>query len=207
MITVEYLPGTFNVKADHQLRSVTDSSEWKVNPLILKKIRKTFWTPDIDLFASRMSHEALAYLAWKPDQFSGLKWTDVFQISWRDPSFPILSHSRSFKENLSGNATITLIPPSWQAQTWYPKTLQISIHNPVLMPKGNNLLIGPNFQWHRQLETRTLQLVTWVVSRKNFLQKDYLKKQSVLGTIKYYESSWRKRGSLLIPFNVIWIQF
>ena len=73
MITVEYLPGTFNVKADHQLRSVTDSSEWKVNPLILKKIRKTFWTPDIDLFASRMSHEALAYLAWKPDQFSGLK--------------------------------------------------------------------------------------------------------------------------------------
>lgn len=42
MITVEYLPGTFNVKADHQLRSVTDSSEWKVNPLILKRSAKHF---------------------------------------------------------------------------------------------------------------------------------------------------------------------
>ena len=67
MITVEYLPGTLSVKADHQSRSVTDSSEWKLNQLIFKKICKVFWTPDIDLFASRISHQVPAYIAWKTD--------------------------------------------------------------------------------------------------------------------------------------------
>ena len=47
MITVEYLPGTLNVEA----RSVTNFSEWKLNPLIFKMIYKVSWTSDIDLFA------------------------------------------------------------------------------------------------------------------------------------------------------------
>ena len=56
IITVEYLLGKLNMEVDHQSRSVTDSSDWKLNPIIFKKICKVFWTPDIDIFASRISH-------------------------------------------------------------------------------------------------------------------------------------------------------
>ena len=40
MIIKECLPRTLNVEEDHQSRSVTDSSEWKLNPLIFKKMCK-----------------------------------------------------------------------------------------------------------------------------------------------------------------------
>ena len=84
MITVKYLPGTLNEEADHQSRSVTDSSEWKLNPLIFKKICKVFWTPDIDLFASIISHQVPANFAWKSDTFN--KGTDAFQLSFEESS-------------------------------------------------------------------------------------------------------------------------
>ena len=40
MIIKECLPRTRNVEEDHQSGSVTDSSEWKLNPLIFKKMCK-----------------------------------------------------------------------------------------------------------------------------------------------------------------------
>lgn len=56
------------------------------------------------------------------------------------------------------NATIILITPAWQAQPLYPKALQMSIHNPVLISKRNNLLLGPDFLPQSLVESRTLQL-------------------------------------------------
>ena len=40
MIIKECLPRTLNVEEDHQSRSVTDSNEWKLKPLIFKKMCK-----------------------------------------------------------------------------------------------------------------------------------------------------------------------
>ena len=83
MITVEYLPGTLIMEADHQSRSATDSGDWNPDPFIFKKIGKAFWTPDIDLFTSKISNHLPTYLAWRPDPFS--KGANVFQLSWGNP--------------------------------------------------------------------------------------------------------------------------
>ena len=37
-------------------------------------------TPEVDLFASRVSHQLLYYISWKIDLFS--QGRDAFQISW-----------------------------------------------------------------------------------------------------------------------------
>ena len=50
--------------------------------------------------------------------------------------------------------------------------------------KGNNDLIGSDFQSHSQVKSRTLQLVAWIVSREKFSQRDYLKKWSPLSQVK-----------------------
>ena len=65
VVTVEYLPGTLNVEANHQAQSVMDSSKLYLylNPLIFKKICKVFMTADIYLFASRILYQILTYLA------------------------------------------------------------------------------------------------------------------------------------------------
>ena len=62
-ITVEYLPVILNVEADFRSRSVTDSGEWKLNPETFRMICKALWAPDIDLFASRMSHQLPMYVS------------------------------------------------------------------------------------------------------------------------------------------------
>ena len=116
MINIEYLLGTINLEEDHQSRSVTDYREWKLNPLIFKKIWKVFWTPDVDLFASRISQQVPAYIAWKPGPFS--KEMDVFQLSWRSLKKYVFSPfgliGRDFRKVQVENVTIILITLAWQ---------------------------------------------------------------------------------------------
>ena len=92
-----------------------------------------------------------AYLAWRPDPFSN--GTDAFQLSCRNlkgyifPPFYLIGQVLG-KVQIQ-NSTIILRTPAWQAQPWYPKGRHISIHNPVLILKENNLLIGPDSQPHQ----------------------------------------------------------
>ena len=79
-ITSEYLPGALNKEADMQSRTVKDSSEWKLNPVVFQNLYKFWWTPDIDLFASRVSHQIPNYVSWKLDPYS--KGKDAFQMCW-----------------------------------------------------------------------------------------------------------------------------
>ena len=79
-ITSEYLPGALNKEADMQSRTVKDSSEWKLSPVVFQNLNKFWWTPDIDLFASRVSHQVPNYVSWKLDPYS--KGKDAFQMCW-----------------------------------------------------------------------------------------------------------------------------
>ena len=47
-----------------------------------------------------------------------------------------------------------------------------------LNPKGKQSSNRTRFQPHSLVESRTLQLVSWIVSVNNFLQRDLLKNQS-----------------------------
>ena len=72
-------------------------------------------------------------------------------------------------------ATLIVVTPGWQTQSWYPHLLQMSIKNPLLLPSIPNLLIGTNKQNHKLIEKKNLQLLAWTVSGKSYLQKDYQK--------------------------------
>ena len=54
--TAKYFPGSLNKEEDFQSRAVKDSSKWKLNPEILRMIYKQWETPDVYLFAYRVSH-------------------------------------------------------------------------------------------------------------------------------------------------------
>ena len=79
-ITAKYLLGALNKGADMQSRTVKDSSKWKLNPVVFQNLYKSWWTPDIDIFASRISRHVPAYVPWKPDPYS--KGRDAFQMCW-----------------------------------------------------------------------------------------------------------------------------
>ena len=56
-LTAEYIPSELNKTPDWWSRNWKDSSEWKLNPIQFQRICDIFGIPDIDLFASRISHQ------------------------------------------------------------------------------------------------------------------------------------------------------
>ena len=51
-ITSEYLPTSWNVQADWDSWYVQDSSEWKLNPKLFRKICRKLRQCNVDFFAS-----------------------------------------------------------------------------------------------------------------------------------------------------------
>ena len=67
-ITAEHLPGNLNCKADWESRHQKNSSEWKLDPLILSKLCQILGKKSqTDLFISRLSDQLPSYFSWKPD--------------------------------------------------------------------------------------------------------------------------------------------
>ena len=112
-ITAEYLPGLLNVETDTQSRTVRYASEWKLNPRIFQKIYKYRGTPEINLFASRISHQLPTYISWKLDLHSHGR--DAFQISWTNkkgyafPPFCLIG--RVLKKIQSDQAIVIVVTP------------------------------------------------------------------------------------------------
>ena len=75
-----YLPGTINLEVDWEARNLKDTSEWKLCTEVFKMICQTRRTLDIDIFASRISHQLPQYMSWKLDPFS--RGQVAFQINW-----------------------------------------------------------------------------------------------------------------------------
>ena len=66
-LSAAHLPGKDNVQADHESRNFNERTEWKLDERVFKKVKRTFGTPEVDLFASRLNHQVPRYVSWKPD--------------------------------------------------------------------------------------------------------------------------------------------
>ena len=78
-LTVEYLPGKYNVRAGWEYQNDVGSSNWKLD---LHRLTLTRFQPEIDLFVTRLICLIPKYYLWKPDPNS-LK-TVAFQQSWEE---------------------------------------------------------------------------------------------------------------------------
>ena len=58
-----------NVEADRESRKTRDSGKWKLNSSIFMKLYQIRGTPEMDLFALRVSHQLPQYISWKIDPF------------------------------------------------------------------------------------------------------------------------------------------
>ena len=148
-ITAEYLPSELNLTADWESRNILDSSEWMLSHQIFQKVCQIRGFPEIDLFASRLSHQIPTYVAWKPDPHSHA--TDAFQQNWAHkflyafPPFCMIPKvlNKTLKEKVP---KLVLITPAWSTQVWYPKILNMSIKSPILLPRRKDILKIPKWK-------------------------------------------------------------
>lgn len=120
-------------------------------------ICRALGTPDIDLFASRMSDQLSMYIAQKPDLFS--TGVDAFQKSCRNPKGyavpPFCLIRKILRKAHIEMATIILITPACLSQTWYSTALQMSLRYPVLILRTDDLLFNPKTQKHPLVINKT----------------------------------------------------
>lgn len=86
-VAATHIPGVSNVEADFASRHFTDDTEWSLNRLIFLAVCRNWFTPDIDLFASRANHLLPSYVSWGPDELSIA--CDAFLLDWGETKINI----------------------------------------------------------------------------------------------------------------------
>ena len=68
-LKARHIPGCLNVMADLLSRSnQVHSTEWSLHPQVFKQICHKWFTPHVDLFATRVNHKVPPYVSPVPDQ-------------------------------------------------------------------------------------------------------------------------------------------
>ena len=146
-LSIAHIPGVANVLADKASRLNTYHTEWMLSRKIFaKSIAKLGVTPQIDLFASRLTYQLEPYISYQPDP--GPLAVNAFHSDWSEftfyafPPFSIIQHTLSkIRED---QATGRLIVPKWPTQTWYPQLLKMLLQHPIMLPRGKTMLTLPS---------------------------------------------------------------
>jgi hypothetical protein len=142
-LSAAHIPGKDNIQADSESRSNHDNMEWKLNPQNFGDICKTFGTPQIDLFASRLNCQIDRYFSWKPDPHALA--IDAMSETWDEffyafPPFNMIGRVLR-KIELEGSHGVVVVP-KWTTQTWWPRFTRMCTKPPLVLcrKKGQQLL-------------------------------------------------------------------
>ena len=143
-ISVAHIPGKLNVDADRESRRAhKNSTEWMINSDILKSCLKKFdYSPNVDLFASRLNRQFQAYVSYtpEPDAFA----VDAFTLDWsvyKNYAFPPFSLiPKILRKLLEDQAQAICILPHWPTQAWYSKAMTMMVGSPVILQPSQSLL-------------------------------------------------------------------
>ena len=143
-LEASFIPGLQNSDADFGSRYLSVRTEWAIPKSIFQDICRTFFTPSIDLFASRLNAQLQRYVSWTPDPYSVD--VDAFLLDWSKeipylfPPFSVLHRCLSkFKDDkvMAG----ILIFPVWTTQHWFPSLIDLLVSSIGLLPKNPSLFL------------------------------------------------------------------
>ena len=146
-VSLAHIPGKHNLVADFESRRNEKASEWMLNKDVLSDaLAKLDFSPEIDLFASRVNRQFPKYVAYRPDPSASA--IDAFTISWGILNFyvfPPFSVIAAMLEKIQreGGQGICVIP-NWPTQNWYAKAFQMMIKDPVYIKASKDLLRLPS---------------------------------------------------------------
>ncbi|KAJ8913813.1 hypothetical protein NQ315_002719 [Exocentrus adspersus] len=79
-VFASYINTKENWRADYESRSLSTDTEWSLASYAFSRIVETFGRPDIDLFASKISHKCMKYISWFRDPQSVAENTSNVQV-------------------------------------------------------------------------------------------------------------------------------
>jgi hypothetical protein len=146
-ITMGHIPGCENSQADKESRVFNLNTEWCLsNSIFQMGCQKLEFTPNIDLFASRINHQLKPYVSYRPDPEAIA--VNAFHISWSQYSFyafpPFSVIMQVLRKIQKDQATGILVIPNWPTQVWWTRAMDMLVQQPVLLPRGKHTLFLPS---------------------------------------------------------------
>ena len=100
-ITAHHLPGTQNVDADWVTRHFNERTEWTLDKTIFTRIVRKFYTPHVNLFASRLTNQLPRYASRHPDPEAMS--VDAMTLQWNKWTSFIHPQNGSFWQNVDAD--------------------------------------------------------------------------------------------------------
>ena len=195
-MSAQYIKGLHNVEADRESRVRNLDTEWMLLPKVFKLLCQIFYTPDIDLFATRINAQLPIYVAWKPDPSAAH--INAFALNWANgelyafPPFRIIG--RVLQKIQTDRATVLTILPLWPTQAWFPKALQLLVAAPLLLPRHS--LILPQFPSLVHPQTQKLILVAMLLSGKPSKTKAFRQRLPDFCLTHGERAQWHNMGNI-----------
>ena len=165
-LKARHISGCLNVMADQ-----VQSTEWPLHSQVFKQFCHKWFTPHVDLFATRLNHKVPLYVSPVPDQNA---WDiDALNINWSGFTAyaypPTALLHRVIQKIRQSSFLIIVIALGWPDMPWFWDLVQVSTEIPLPLPVSRTLLKqSHNYVFHSN--PQHLNLHAWclgVDSSKN----------------------------------------
>ena len=112
----QHLPGVQNVVADAESRTMTDRSDWQLNPAIFNRITYLFGPIEMDLFSSRLTAQCPEFSAGGQIPNKCCCRTGHKSVGYANPPWNLIG--RVLPKVQMDKARIALVVPVWKTQPW-----------------------------------------------------------------------------------------
>ena len=142
-LRARHIPDCLNVIADLLSRlNQVQSTEWVLYLELFEQICQKWFTPHVDLFATRLNHKVPLYVSLVPDQHA---WhIDALNIRWLGltayPYPPTALFHRVIQRIRQCNCLITVIVQGLPGMPWFWDLVQLSREIPLQLPVSTTLL-------------------------------------------------------------------
>ena len=157
-ITAQHLPGVMNHIADAESRTMRDRLDWKLNPVIFRKIDQTLGPLEVDLFASRLNSVPSLFQLASGSLRSSYRCLPV--RGYANPPWCLIG--KVLAQVQTQRAQIVLLAPVWKTQPWYPLLLLMAVGCPYLVKEDMGIMLNQD----RAPMIQT-QLAVWNISGRD----------------------------------------
>ena len=169
-LSAAHIAGKCNIQADLESRHSVTETEWMLNNTLLSNaLGELDFTPEIDLFASRLNAQFPSYVAYRPDP--GAWAVDAFTINWSVLKFyafpPFSIIPAVLKKIKEDKATGICVLPHWPTQAWFPMVEKMAVRKSVVFPPSRSLLHLPTFPDQIHPLHKRLSLLVCLLSGNN----------------------------------------